>query len=235
MHNIDRTTYETYGEYTGEYTGEFEAEGNGYEFEGDQEFETYGEYYQEGVFSEADEMELASELLAVSNEAELEQFLGGLLKKASQAVGGFLKSDAGHKLLGAAKNIAKQALPTLGGMAGDFLLPGVGGVIGSKAGRLAGNMLGLELEGLSYEDQEFEISKQLIRLFSRAAANAGEVGPNAPAMQTAQAALTKAAQQFAPGLLTAKPAHPGANGHPHNKEHQGRWIRRGNTITLIGV
>ena len=51
MHNIDRTNFETYGEYPGEYTGEFEAEGNGYEFEGDQEFETYGEYYQEGVFS----------------------------------------------------------------------------------------------------------------------------------------------------------------------------------------
>src|SRR5262245_60083985 len=101
MHNIDRTNNETYGEYPGEYTGEFEAEQYCYEFEGDQEFETYGEYYQEGVFSEADEMGLASELLAVSNEAELEQFLGKLFKKASQAVGGFLKSDTGHKLLGA--------------------------------------------------------------------------------------------------------------------------------------
>ena len=185
--------------------------------------------------AEADEMEMASELLAVSNEAELEQFLGKLFKKASQAVGGFLKSDTGHKLLGAAKNIAKKALPTLGGVAGNFLLPGVGGMIGSQAGKLAGNMLGLELEGLSYEDQEFEISKQLIRLFSKAAANAGEAETNAPAMQAAQAALAKAAQQFAPGLLTAKPAHAGANGHPHQKEHQGRWIRRGSTITLIGV
>jgi hypothetical protein len=119
MHNIDRTNYETYGEYPGEYTGESEADEQGYEFEGDQEFETYGESYQEGVFSEAEEMGLASELLGVSNEAELEQFLGKLLKKASQAVGGFLKSDTGHKLLGAAKNIAKQALPTLGGMAGS--------------------------------------------------------------------------------------------------------------------
>jgi len=87
MHNIDRTNLEsTYGEYEGEYSGEYGAGEFGQEFEGLQEFEgntefeTYGEY--EGTISEAEEMELAAELLSVSNEAELEQFLGKLFKKA---------------------------------------------------------------------------------------------------------------------------------------------------------
>src|SRR5215475_2084865 len=97
MHNIDRTNLESnYGEYSGEYdAGEY-----GYEFESDQEFETYGEYSQEGPFSEAEEMELAAELLTVSSEAELDQFLGNLFKKASRAVGGLIKSPIGRALGG---------------------------------------------------------------------------------------------------------------------------------------
>src|SRR5262245_1320848 len=140
MHNIDRTNLESnYGEYA---AGEF-----GYEFEGDQAHELYGEYHQEGPFSEAAEMELAAELLSVSSEAELDQFLGGLIKKAGQAAGGFIKSPVGKALGGALKGVAKQALPVLGGVAGDVLLPGIGGAIGSKLGSAAGKMLGLELEG----------------------------------------------------------------------------------------
>jgi hypothetical protein len=241
MHNIDRTNYEsTYGEYGG-YAGETEADEFGYEFEGDHEFETYGEYNQEGPFSEAEVMELASELLAVSDEAELDQFLGKLFKKASRAVGGFLKSPLGQKLAGAVKNIAKKALPALGGMAGNFLMPGVGGALGSQAASAAGNMLGLELEGLTYEDQEFEIAKQLVRLGGSAAATAAEVGGTAPPMQAAQNALATAAQQYAPGLVTGvakgaqaiSAATSAARKHP--RANQGRWYRRGSTITLIGV
>ena len=66
MHDMDRTTLE-YGQ---EMSG-FEAE----QFEFGQ-----GEWSGEGganaMFSEAEEMELANELLSVSNEDELDQFLG---------------------------------------------------------------------------------------------------------------------------------------------------------------
>jgi hypothetical protein len=120
MPHIDRTNLESnYGAYSGEYdAGEY-----GYEFESDQEFETYG------PFSEAEEMELAAELLSVSDEAELEQFLGGLIKKAGRAVGGVIKSPLGQ---------------ALGSAAGNALLPGVGGVVGGKLASASGKMFGLD-------------------------------------------------------------------------------------------
>ena len=218
MHNIDRTNLEsTYGEYIGEYT---------------QEQEAYG-YSQEGPFSEVEEMELASELLTIQNEAELEQFLGKLIKKA----GGFIKSPIGQQLTGALKGVVKTALPTLGGLAGNFILPGIGGQIGSKLASAAGSMFGLELEGLSYEDQEFEVAKQVVRLTGAAASNAGQAPPSAPPAQVAQTALTSAAQQFAPGLLRAATARPQAthqNGRC-NHSNSGRWIRRENKIILLGI
>jgi hypothetical protein len=233
MHNIDRTNLESgYGEYAGEYTGEYAGEYAG-EYPG--ESETYGEYSQEGPFSEAEEMELAAELLTVSNEAELEQFLGSLIKRASHAVGGLIKSPIGRALGGALKGIAKRALPVLGGAAGNFLLPGVGGVIGSKLASTAGGMLGLELEGLSQEDQEFEVAKQIVRLSGAAASNAAQAPPSAPPMQAAQTALTAAAQQFAPGLLGGVArAASGTNGRCSHK-HTGRWIRRRSGIVLLGA
>jgi hypothetical protein len=241
MHNIDRTNLESnygeyageYGEYAGEYEGEYEGEYPG-EYAGkfEAEGETYGEYSQESPFSEAEEMELAAELLSVQNEEELEQFLGKLFKKAA----GFLRSPIGRQLTGALKGIAKKALPALGTAAGNFLLPGVGGAIGGKLATAAGDMLGLELEGLSYEDQEFEVAKQVVRLSGAAATNAAQAPPQAPPAQTAQAALTSAAQQFAPGLLrpdtSASPAHHGMR---RRHRHQGQWIRRGNAIILLGA
>lgn len=233
MHNIDRTNLESnYGEYSGEYAGEYGSNELGYEGEGGQ-FEVYGEYTQEGTFSEADEMELAAELLAVSNEAELDQFLGKLFKKA----GTFLKSPIGQKLLGGIKSIAKKALPTLAGLAGNLVVPGIGGAIGGQLASQAGSMLGLELEGLSYEDQEFEVAKQIVRLGGAAAANAAQAASTAPAAQAAQAALTAAAQQFAPGLLrNGNPqgaASAGRGGHQCQHKNSGRWIRRGRAIVLL--
>lgn len=232
MHNIDRTNLEAgYGEYPGEYGGtEF-----GYEAEGDREFETYGEYSQESPFSEAEEMELASELLTVSNEAELEQFLGKLFKKAGRAVGGFIKSPVGRSLMGTLKGVAKQALPTLGGLAGNFLLPGIGGQIGSQLGSAAGGMLGLELEGMSQEDQEFEVAKQLVRLGGAAASNAAQAPPSAPPMQTVQTAVTAAAQQYAPGLLSQAAQSPATNGRRCSHKQGGRWvhIKRGNKCVIV--
>ena len=43
----------------------------------------------------ADEMALAAELLEISNEAELDQFLGSIFKKVSSAVGKAVKSPIG--------------------------------------------------------------------------------------------------------------------------------------------
>ncbi len=233
MHNIDRTVLES---NFGEYAGEYEADEYGYEFEADHEGETYGEYTQEGVFSEAEEMELAAELLTVSNEAELDQFIGKIFRKAARAVGGFIKSPVGRALGGALRGVAKQALPMLGSAVGNVLLPGVGGAIGGKLAGAAGNLLGLELEGLSHEDQEFEVAKQIVRLAGTAAGNAAQAAPTAPPQAVAQSALTAAAQQHAPGLLggtaTSAAARPK---HKCVHKNSGQWIRRGKAIIILGA
>ena len=224
------------GEYTGEYTGEYPGEFG-------QELETYGEYSQEGTFSEADEMELAAELLSVSNEEELEQFLGKLFKKAA----GFIKSPIAQKLLGTVKGLAKKALPILGSTLGNVIVPGAGGLIGGKIASAASGMFGLELEGLSYEDQEFEVAKQIVRLGGAAAVNAAQAPSNAPPDLVTRQALTSAAQQYAPGVLRRDGSQYGNSpygaarygapryGRRRRCSHQntGRWIRRGNSILLL--
>ena len=228
MHNIDRTNMEAgYGDFTGEYAG-----GYGQEFG---EAETYGGgFTQESPFSEVEEMELASELLSISNEAELEQFLGGLLKKAGRIAGGLIKSPVGQSLVGHLKGVVKQALPRLGTAAGNFILPGIGGAIGGKLASAAGGMFGLELEGLSQEDGEFEVAKQIVRLTGAAGTKAAQAPSSMPARQSAQTAITAAAQQFAPGLLRAGVSGTTNNGSGRQGQ-TGRWVRRPDGILLLGA
>lgn len=230
--------YQGEGEYAGEYPGEFAGEYQGegeyageYYGEAEGEGEGEGEYAQESPFSEAEEMELAAELLSVQSEAELEQFLGKLIKKA----GGFIKSPIGRHLTGALRGLAKKALPIVGGTLGNAIVPGLGGVMGRKLATTAGGMFGLELEGLSYEDQEFEVAKQVVRLGGAAASDAAQAPPNAPPAQVAQAALTSAAQQFAPGLVrpTTHRQH-GPRKRGCGCRHQGRWVRSRHGILLLG-
>src|SRR5262245_3766691 len=102
MHDIDRTQMEFSPELSGFETEQFE-------FLGEQEWG--GEIFGEAVLTEADEVELATELLEVSDEAELDQFLGNLIKRAGGAVGKFVSSPVGQAIGGVLKAAAKKALP----------------------------------------------------------------------------------------------------------------------------
>ena len=218
MHDIDRTLTE------------FEPEMEEY-FETDQsEFEEYEYGDSEGVFDEATEMDMASELLAVSDEAELDQFLGGLIKKAGRAIGKFVKTPTGQALKGILKGAAKKYLPTVAGALGTAFGGPVGAALGSQLTSLAGRAFGLELEGLSPEDQEFETAKQYVRWAGEAAKNAALTSPAADPVTAAKSAAVTAAQQHAPGLLRSTPPPPmmGMGGRPRS----GRWYRRGNRIVI---
>jgi uncharacterized protein (DUF697 family) len=242
MHNIDRTTseyeFENEFEFEGEGEGEFEFEGEG---EGEFEFEFEGE-----LEGEALELELATELLEVSNEQELEQFLGNVFKKVARGVSSFAKSKIGRGLIGGLKSIAKKALPIAGGALGNFLVPGLGGAIGSKLGGLASNLFELELEGLSNEDREFEVARRFTRLAidaSRRAAAAANTG--APVKRIINNALKQAAYTHAPGLLRKKRV-PGAYGGGYVTPGiyggggqmpgaSGTWVRKGSRIIVYGA
>ena len=218
MHDIDRTQLE-YDVHEAEHF-EFGHEGEAYHAEG------------ESPFSEAEEMELAAELLGVTTEAELDHFLGGLIKRAGQAVGSFVRSPLGRQLGGALKGIASKALPIAGRALGTYFGGPAGGQIGSQLASGAGRLFGLELEGMSHEEAEFEVAKSFVRLAGAAAKDASLAPPTASPQAAAQAALTSAAQQHAPGLLRGG---PGVRSGPGGRKRSGRWVRRGGAIVVIGA
>jgi hypothetical protein len=205
------------------------------------ERETSGE--TTGVFNEHQEMELAAELLEVTNEQELDRFLGDLISRAGSAVGKFVKSPVGEAIGGVLKTVAKRALPIAGGALGAWVGGPIGARIGSGLASMAGQALGLELEGLSQEDREFEATKQFVRFAGETVKNAltapseevsGLSAANAArggierAFAIAKAAAAEAARVHAPGLLNAQQA-----GGTHAQS--GRWIRKGNSIVLVGI
>src|SRR5262249_35239524 len=212
MHDLDRTQMETYGET-------YEAAPFGYAGE-------------TGVLGEADEVELATELLGVSTEEELEQFLGSLFKKVSGAVGKIARGPIGGLL----KGLAKKILPMAGGALGTLIpIPGVGTAVGTALGNAASNMFEVNFEGMAQEDQEFDIARRFVRLAGDAAANVANAGPVAATPSGARAALVEAARTHAPGLAKAMTSGGGVTGLVGAPGRTGRWIRRGRHIVLLGV
>ncbi|HTF95526.1 MAG TPA: hypothetical protein VL995_05310 [Cellvibrio sp.] len=221
MHDIDRT----FMEYTPE-TGAFESEN--FEFSAQEWSGESGE-----VFNETEIMELASELLEVSSEAELNHFLGGFIRKAASTVGKAINSPVGQQLGGmlktAAKGVLKDALPVVGGAVGGHFFGDSGTKWGTRIGTSAGTLMGLETEGLSHEDESFEIAKQYVRFAADAVKNATTASGGNPA-SIVQAAANQAAQKYAPGLVKGAAPATRAGG-----SQSGRWVRKGRSIILYGV
>jgi uncharacterized protein (DUF697 family) len=197
------------------------------------EFEQEFEGGRGGVFSETQEMELAAELLEVSNEQELEQFLGDFIKKAGKAIGGFVKGPVGQAIGGVLKSAAKVALPMAGAALGTFVGGPLGTGIGSSLGSMAGNALGLELEGLSQEDREFETARQFVKFGGETVKNALQAPPNSDPAAVANIAAAEAARDHAPGLMDAGTGRFGR--HHHHHRHHGHWVRHGDKIVLYGL
>ena len=187
-----------------------------YEYEYEDEFEL-----------ESDDMSLAAELLEVSSDEELEYFLGNLVRKASKSVGGFVKSSTGRALTSILKKAAKKALPVVGGAVGNHFGGARWGRFGRNAGNAAGRAFGLELEGLTEEDQEFETAKQFIRFAKTAARKAATSNHGLSSATVATKAAKSAAKRYAPGLVRSL-------GHS-NTARCGRWVRRGNNIILLNA
>ncbi len=248
MHNIDRTVGEANYEYNNESyemnpeSYEYQGEYGNQEMEGEDEFlnelngrpgepggmsgEYQGEYQGEAGYGsnelnqETFEMELATELLGVSNEAELEQFLGKLISRAAGAVKSFANSSAGQALGGILKSAAKKALPIAGGALGSVFGGPVGGMIGNKLGSFASNLFEMELEGLSNEDKEFELSKAYVRFANNAVRQAAR-NPKFRAYprQVARNAVVASAKRFAPGLLRRRPVYGRSNSRPSTSNY----------------
>jgi hypothetical protein len=183
----------------------------------------------ESVFDEADEMELAGALLEVTDEDELDQFLGSVIRRAGRAVGGIVRSPVGQQLGGILKGAVRQALPVVGTAIGSAIGGRSGGQLGGRLASTAGRLFGLELEGLSDEDQMYEVARRLVRLAGAAAASAAQAVPTTPPVRAARAAAMAAARRHAPGLLRPGSAPIAGAG----SSRQGRWMRRGRTIIVV--
>jgi uncharacterized protein (DUF697 family) len=231
---------------------QYEFETESYEYGGELGQETMGEYHElqefqelESPLHEVQELELAAELLEITNEQELEEFLGKIFRGVTRAVGGVIRSPIGKMLGDALKGVAKQALPIVGGALGSFVAPGIGTALGSKLGSMAGNLFELELEGMELEQAEFEVARRYVQLAASAARNAALAPPTAPPQAVTQQAITAAAQRFAPGLLRqglngggGGYAAPGGSygGRPgQTQARSGRWVRRGRKIIVLGI
>jgi hypothetical protein len=178
---------------------------------------------------EMEEMALASQLLEVTSEQELEQFLGNLLGRVGALAGRVLRSDTGQALQGILRQAGRQALPVIGRGVGGLVAPGRGEDVGARLAAQAGRFLGLELEGLSAEDREFETARQFVRFALDAAGQAASAPATVPPAEAARSAAAAAASRHAPGLLgwlgQAGPS-------PTRRRRSGRWDRRGRTIVI---
>lgn len=180
-----------------------------------------------------EEMELAAELLGVQNEEELDHFLGSLLLRTLNGASAFARTPAGQQAIGLLKSTARQALPQLAQSVGDRISVARGAQSGSRLAADAGRLFGLELEGLSHEDGEFEVARGFARLAHR---SLRPLNPRRATPWDARRSFRRAARIHAPGLVTRSvwAEDPQdlderlVTGFPSS----GRWVRHGYTITL---
>lgn len=263
MHDLDRTQLETgfegseYGEipelgsemYEGAEAGPALESAFGEASEGS--FENYeGLESSEAPLSEMMETQLAAELLEITNEQELDHFLGNLIRKAAGALGKVIPLPTGASLKGILRSLGKKLLPVAGGALGTFFGGPAGAALGGKLASAAGGLLGLEVGEMSPEDRDFEVARRFVRLSAEAAKQAAATPPQVDATTAARTAVLDAARKHAPGLLTSAPGSPStgfsspsgalpgqavcACGALHRKR-KGVWFRRGHHIVLVGV
>ena len=207
------------------------------------EFPGIGEVYEETgygrPFSESEEMELAAELLSVTSEEELDQFLGKLFKGAWRGikkVGKFVGKIA-KPLGGVLKAVAKKALPIVGGALGSFIpIPGVGTAVGSALGGALSKALEMELGELDQEEQEFEMACRFVRVAGTAARQAAlAASADADPQEAAEVAVMNAARQHVPNLPARVTGGSLTSSGAAGPGRSGRWIRRGNQIVVLGA
>jgi len=194
-------------------------------------------YETESPLSETEEMEFATELLEITNEAELDHFLGKLIKGAWKGIRkvGSVVGRVARPLGGILKGIAKKALPFVAGAAGTFFGGPLGGAIGSKLGSMVSKALEVEMEGMSLEDREFEMARRYVRFAATAARQAAAIPPNVSPQAAARAAVVTAARRLAPAAVGRISSVGGPAGVGPSAQQRGSWLRRGRKIILLGV
>src|SRR6516164_9165242 len=95
-----------------------------------------------------------------------------------------------------------QVLPTIGSAVGGYLEGPTCAKLGEDVASAAGRVFGLELEGLSGEDAEFEIARRYVTFAGEAVKNLASAPPGSDPRTAANTAAVAAAKAYAPGLLS---------------------------------
>jgi hypothetical protein len=194
------------------------------------------------VLGEDIEMELALDALEVTDEKSLNAFLRRLVERSSRAVGRRPSRPVGDALVELLAHTARSVLPVAVRRAGPdgALVPTA--MQRSDAVKSAARVFAGELEGLSQEDKEYEVTRQFVRFASDAVRHASLAAGASP-RDVAAAALARSAMHHAPGLLrTAQTSTASRRGPVDMRERHaaaglcngGRWVRRGRTIIVAG-
>ena len=160
-----------------------------------------------------DELALAAQLLEVRQPAQFDAFLAQLL--GTTRAGRQLRGTPLARPLRQLLNRVLTPLMPLHGAAQEHK-------------RRAARIFGMELEGLSPEDKEFELARRVVRLVCAVSAELARPGAAAGGEppQKVASALLQAARTLAPGLLkhAAQVSAPPAGG---------RWRRMGGHVVVL--
>ncbi len=191
MHDIDRVLLEAPA------PAQESEEEQYFEYEDEQSFAGEDEFGNEHEHSltEAEEIELANQVLEVSSPQELEQFVGDLLTAAADPAGRFARSKTGRQLGGILRQAAAEAVPAVS----DALTGSQGETNGRSLGAAA-RLFGVQQEGMSGEEKEFELARHFVRFADCATRQAVKRMNSAPPLQVARHAVSRAAERHAPGL-----------------------------------
>jgi hypothetical protein len=195
--------------------------------------------FPDSPFHEEEEMELAAELLAANNDQELDHFLGRMMRRSHSRFGRRLGAGRMRSLGGWLKGAVRRIFPRSHRHRWRFQ-PNMGGYDPydqddssgydpyspySQLGQDSGEVLGLEMEGLSPEDREFNAARKLVRLAGTAASEAAAIPQSTPPEAAAEQAVAHAAQIHAPGLLRTEGSGEHLPEHAHH--HHGHHSREG--------
>lgn len=216
MHDIDGTLLRgVQSEWENDGESEWET-ANEWGTQDEFEFETADEF-EEGFDSEDG---LASEMLELESEEEMEQFLGGLIRQAAKRAVPLAK-QAGRFLYRTAKPHLKQAWTGIGN---DLVNQGSNaarGWVDQSANRLFGEMP----SGVKNK-AALSIARKVVQAAQTTGKQMARLPPSSPPAAV-KAVVTQACQRYFPPVPSVSSG--GASGK------RGTWVRQGNKVILFGL
>lgn len=174
------------------------------------------------------EGEMVHELMAVSNEYELEGFLGKIWDAAKKFSGSPQGQSIKKDFISGAKSFGRKMFPSVGKNLGGYVGGPTGAAIGGQLADAASKWL------LGGEEQEAVDYVKVIRKAAGYLNRALGAGVSAPPRALVTQAINQAARPIITKRRQGQLPQQGTISYS-GTQNQGRWIRQGNRLILQGV